>query len=206
VSLHELTPAYRRVIHALTRQPGLSREEIADQAFVGATTLSGGGYLKEMKKLGLIHISGWRRNGAGSFCIPLYSVGHCEDYVRPSVTAKNRAAPGMARLLEAIERQGPLDYRQAAGQAGLSTHTVKNAGYLDALVAQGKIYVVEWRRSRRGPFRPVYEAGQGIAAAPPVPLSSAQKSRAHRQRRRAVAAADNFASQLRHFHGDHDRI
>jgi len=190
----------------LTRQPGLSREEIAEQAFVGATTLSGGGYLKEMKKLGLIHISGWRRNSAGSFCIPLYSVGLCEDYVRPSITAKNRSAPGMARLLEAIESQGPLDYRQAAGQAGLSPHTVKNAGYLEALVVQGKIYVVEWRRSQRGPFRPVYEAGQGIAATPPVPLSSAEKSHAHRQRRQAVAATDSFATQLRHFHGNRDRI
>lgn len=192
-----LPPAYRRIAAALLRQPGLTREEIARHAYVGATTLSGGGYLKDMKRLGLIHVSGWRRNASGSFCIPQYSAGPGTDYPRPRITAENRAAAGMARLLEAIERQGPLDYRQAAQMAGLSVNTVKNAGYLEALAAQGKIHVAGWRRSRRGPFRPVYEAGCGTAAPRPAPLSSAEKSRAHRQRCQAVAAVDNLALQAR---------
>ena len=190
-------PAYRRIFAALTRHSGLSREEIAERAYVALTTLSGGGYLKHMRELGLIHVSGWRRNRLGSFCVPQYSAGPGEDCPRPRVTRDNRDAPGMRLLLEAIERHGPLDYKQAAHMAGLAENTVKNAGYLDALVEQRKIHVAFWRRARRGPSRPVYEAGFSTACAPPAPLSGAEKSRTHRRRRRAELAAGSLVLQLR---------
>lgn len=197
VRLDQLPPAYARIVTALTRRPGLSRDEIAQQAHVAATTLSGGGYLRHMKELGLIHISGWRRNAAGAFVIPHYSAGAGRDYPRPQLTAENREAPGMQRLLAAIELHGPVDYRQAARLAGLSVNTAKNAGYLQALVAQGKIHVAGWRRSQRGPFRPLYEVGAGVTAPLPPPLSAAEKSRKHRRVRSAAAAGQSLAAQLR---------
>ena len=197
IKLGSLPPGYARILAALTRRPGLSREEIAQQAYIADTTLSGGGYLRHMKELGLIHISGWRRNASGAFSIPQYSPGRGKDYPRPRSTAEIREAPGMSRLLEAIERSGPLDYRQAARLAGLSPNTVKNAGYLKSLVAQGEIHVSEWRRSRNGPPCPVYETGHGQSAPPPAPLSAAEKSRRHRTRKMAASCEGNLAAQLR---------
>ncbi|HEX8987788.1 MAG TPA: hypothetical protein VF816_07495 [Rhodocyclaceae bacterium] len=189
--------AVQRVVEVLRRTPGLSKEEIAERAFVGAATLSGGGYLKAMKEAGLIHVSGWARNASGGFTTPLYSAGSSTDCERPQVTAQNRAAPGMQRLLEAISSAGPLDYREAAALAGLSPNTVKNAGYLDLLVAQGKLHVAEWRRARKGPMRPVYAFGPGASAPKPAPLSGAEKSRSHRWRQAAVAGSSSLAMQVR---------
>ena len=197
ITLDSLPPAYARIIVALTRRSGLSREEIAQQAYVAASTLSGGGYLRHMKSLGLVHISGWRTNSTGAFSIPQYSAGPGKDYPRPRMTPEVRQAPGMQRLLESIERFGPLDYRQAAHFAGLSPNTVKNSGYLNALVAQGKIHVAAWRRSNRGPFRPLYESGGGRAVSPPPALSAAEKSRAHRCRLSVASNFDGLAAQIR---------
>lgn len=197
IRLDTLPRGYARILTALNRRPGLTREEIAQQAYVAATTLSGGGYLRHMKELGLIHISGWRRNAAGAFSIPQYSAGRGKDYPRPRMTPEIREAPGMNRLLEAIERHGPVDYRQAARLAGLSPNTVKNAGYLRSLMSQGLIYVSSWRRSRNGPPRPLYEHGEGRSLPPPAPLSAAEKSRRHRLRKSVVHGAGNLASQLK---------
>lgn len=192
-----LPPGYARILTALNRRPGLTREEISQQAYVAATTLSGGGYLRHLKELGLVHISGWRRNASGAFSIAQYSPGRGKDYPRPQSVPASREAPGMLRLLEAIERAGPLDYRQAARLAGLSPNTVKNAGYLKALAAQGMIFVSEWRRARNGPPRPLYEAGQARSVPRPAPLSPAQKSRRHRTRKSAAIGAGSLAAELR---------
>jgi len=165
------------------------------RAFVGATTLSGGGYLKAMKEAGLIHISGWQRNASGAFTTPLYSVGREDDCNRPQITKENRAAPGMERLLAAIRDVGPIDYRQAAKLAVLSPNTVKSSGYLEALVAQRKIHIADWRRGRNGPMRPVYEFGPGKEAPRPNPRSHAENVRTHR--RRKMALSGNLAVQIR---------
>lgn len=192
-----LPPAYKRILAALNRHPGLSREEVSEQAYVAATTLSGGGYLRHMKALGLIYISGWRRNMAGVFAIPQYSAGRSKDYPRPKMTTQTREAPGMLRLLKVIERFGPLDYRQAARLAGLSPNTVKNAGYLKALMAQGRVFVSEWRRSRNGPPRPLYEVGHQKSTPPPNVLNAAEKSSRHRTRKAVLNATKCFAEQVR---------
>ncbi|MFA7281683.1 MAG: hypothetical protein WC100_16480 [Sterolibacterium sp.] len=192
-----LPPAYKRILIVLERQSGLCREEIAEKAYVATTTLSGGGYMRHMKELGLIHISGWRRNASGAFVIPLYSAGRSQDYARPKMSDENRAAPGMLRLLEVIERHGPLDYRQAARLAGLAANTAKNAGYLKALVAQGRIHISDWRRSRNGPPRPIYDSGKGVSANPPIRLPSSEKSRAHRIRR--AARDGSFIGQIQQY-------
>ncbi len=209
---HAIAPALsvsraaQRIVEALRRSPGLSKEEIAERAFVGVATLSGGGYLKTLKEAGLIHVSGWARNASGGFTTPLYSAGASADCDRPQVTAQNRAAPGMQRLLEAIRQAGPLDYREAAALAGLSPNTVKNAGYLDMLVTQGKLHVSGWRRARKGPMRAVYALGPGETAPKPAPLSGAEKSRSHRWRRAAVAGASSLAMQMRMAAGSRPRI
>jgi hypothetical protein len=196
----------QRIVDVLVRTPGLSKEEIAERAFVGAATLSGGGYLKTMKDAGLIHVSGWARNSSGGFTTPLYSAGSSADCSRPQVTAQNRAAPGMLRLLEAVRTLGPLDYREAAEAAGLSANTVKNAGYLEMLAAQDKLHICEWRRGRKGPMRPVYAFGPGETAPKPQPLSSAEKSRSHRWRRAAVAGMSSLAMQMRMAAGSRTRV
>lgn len=198
------SPAFTRIQSALSRRGGLTRKELAAAAYVSETTLSGGGYLRQLRQQGLIHISGWRRSASGSFSIPLFSLGPGPDFPRPSIKLSNRSAAGMERLVEAIRTVGPLDYRQAAAVAGLSPNTVKNAGYLDALLAQERIHIDFWRRGRRGAPRPVYKAGPGANAPRPDALSQQEKSRAFRQRK--LAASESVAKLLRFYVScDHSR-
>jgi predicted ArsR family transcriptional regulator len=189
--------ACSRILAALARQGGLTRKELAAAAYVGETTLSGGGYLQQLRQRGLIHVSGWRRSASGSFSIPQFALGAGPDFPRPTINLANRAAAGMERLVEAIRAHGPLDYRQAAAAADLSPNTVKNAGYLDALLEQERIHVDSWQRGRRGAPRALYMAGSGANAPRPGALSPQEKSRAFRQRKLAASAADCFADQLR---------
>lgn len=193
------SPACSRILAALARQGGLTREELSQAAYVGMTTLSGGGYLRRLREQGLIHISGWRRSAAGSFSIPQFSLGAGPDYPRPTINLTNRAAAGMERLYEVIRTRGPLDYRQAAAAAELSPNTVKNAGYLDALMAQQRIHIESWQRSRRGPPLPLFIAGPGANAQRPVTLSPRDKSRAYRQRKLEATATNSLAEELLHF-------
>jgi len=199
ISIDDLpaSPANSRILAALARQGGLTREELSRVAYVGMTTLSGGGYLQRLRQQGLIYISGWRRSASGSFSMPQFSLGAGPDFPRPTVNLSNRAAAGMERLLEAIRTGGPLDYRQAAAAADLSPNTVKNSGYLDALLAQERIHIDSWQRGRRGPPRALFMAGPGANAPRPDALSPKEKSRAFRQRTLAVSASNCFADQLR---------
>lgn len=192
------SPAIGRILAALSRHPGgLSRAEIAKAAYVSESTLSGGGYLKRLRAEGRIHISGWRRSASGAFTIPLFSLGPGPDYPRPAVIPANRAAAGMERIVEALMRHGPMDYRQLAVAAGLSPNTLKNAGYLDALLAQKRIYVHGWHRGRGGPPRALFFAGNGPNAPKPAPLTNKEKLRAYRQRKHAAHLVGNLAAQLR---------
>jgi len=186
-----------RILATLRRAPGLTKEEIAERAYVSVSTLSGGGYLKALRREGLIFISGWRRNGSGGFTTPLYSLGSGPDYPKPGVDEANREAPGMVRLLEVIARYGPIDYRQAARLSGLSLNTVKNSDYLDALLTQGKIHISGWRRARNGPMRPVYKLGARESEPRLSPYTPAEKSRAFRWRRAVAANAESFAARFR---------
>lgn len=118
----------------------------------------------------------------------------------PASPACSRILSALARhgrLVEAIRTGGLLDYRQAAAAAALSPNTVKNAGYLDALLAQGRIHIDSWQRGRRGAPRPLFMAGPGANALRPDALSPREKSRAFRQSKLAATAADCFADQLR---------
>lgn len=192
------SPAVTRILQALQNNPELSREQIAERAFVAPTTLSGGGYLKAMKDAGQIHISGWLRNGSGGFSTPLYSAGNNEDMPQPKISALTRQAPGMLRLLKSIETHGPIDYRRAARMAELSVNTVKTSGYLKALIAQRKIHIAEWRHNRRGPMCPLYEAGPGKNALRPEVPSHAERLRTYR-RRNSRTGATSLAGQLKAF-------
>ena len=52
--------------------------------------------------------------------------------------------PGMHRVLETLEHYGTLTYREIAQFSGLSRHTVKNSGFLYALIAQERIHIGGW--------------------------------------------------------------
>ncbi len=116
ISIDDLhaSPANSHILAALAHQGGLTREEIYHVAYVGMTTLSGGGYLQRLRHQGLIYISGWRRSASGSFSVPQFSLGAGPDFPRPTINLTNRTAAGMERLVDAIRSNVPLDYRQAA--------------------------------------------------------------------------------------------
>lgn len=170
------SPAMRRILAVLEQSGGLSRQEIARAAFVGAGTLSGGGYLALLRAARLIHVSGWSRNANG-FTTPLYAIGGGTDFPQPLADPEHRHGPGgLARIAIALRERGPLTYKEAAIAAGLSPNTVKSGRYMDALAAQGLAHVCGWRRSRRGPACAVYAAGTNrdlpLAAASDEPAAA----------------------------------
>lgn len=190
------SPAIGRVLAALEAagEP-LSVHEIAERAFIGLSTLQGGGYLRLMKDSGLIHVGGWRRGLAG-FNIPLIALGAGDDVPRPRLTAQDRMSPGMLALLEALEQHGDMTDREAALAAGLSPNTVRNAGYMVQLHQQKRIHIASWRRSKNGPMAAVYGHGEGIDAPQPKAFSAAAKAQRYRDKQRILYGRRSLVEQL----------
>lgn len=189
------SPAMLRILGVLEKKSNMSISDISAEAFVGLSTLACGGYIAALKKRQLIYISGWRKV-KGRFSTPLYSFGQLEDVVRPRIDDSNRDAPGMQSIVATLERYGNLTYREIAEFSGLSLNTVKNSGFLDALLAQGRIHIGDWRRSSRGPMSPIYVHGPGAAAPKPRSLTGAQKCSRHRARLRIAAKGSDLSSQM----------
>lgn len=185
----------RRILAVLERKSNMSISDLSAEAFVGVSTLACGGYIRALIKQRLIYISGWRKQ-QGRFTTPLYSLGNHENIARPRIDETNRSAPGMLTILETLKKTGPLMYREIAEYSGLSRNTVKNSGYLDALMAQGQIHISGWKRSRNGPMSAVYSIGGGKNAPKPAPRSPAEKSRLHRHRIKLSAQDRGLAGQL----------
>ena len=173
----------------------MSISDIAAEAFVGLSTLSCGGYIAALKKRQRIYISGWRKV-KGRFSTPLFSLGSNEDVPRPRIDKSNRDAPGMNRIVATLEHYGNLTYREIAEFSGLSLNTVKNSGFLDALITQERIHIGSWRRSSRGPMSPVYVHGPGLAESKPQSLTGAQKCSRLRARLRIAAKGSGLSSQM----------
>lgn len=178
----ENSRAMSRVLQVLQTCGPLSVQELARDAHVSETTLSGGGYLNRMRRAGMIHIAGWRKNCSG-FTTPLYAAGCEADCPRPPrFRDADRDSEGMARIVRALKRLGNLSAREAAAAADLSFNTLRSSRYMDILVEQGRIHILGWRRNERGPMTPVYRAGPGVSADKPPPFSAAAKSRRWRER------------------------
>jgi hypothetical protein len=189
------SPAMQRILGILGRKANMSVADISAEAFVGVTTLACGGYMAALKKRRLIYISGWRKV-KGRFSTPLYSLGELDDVPRPRVDDALRDAPGMQLIVATLAHFGPLTYREIAQHSGLSRNTVKNSGFLDALIVQQRIHVSGWRRAAHGPMSPIYAHGPGQAQARPAPLNSAQKSDRHRQRTRIATQGTGLSAQM----------
>ena len=189
------SPAMQRILGVLEKKSNMAVSDISAEAFVGITTLACGGYISSLKRRQLIYISGWRKI-KGRFSTPLYSVGSHTDVPRPKIDETSRDAPGMHRILETLQRYGELTYRDIARYSGLSLNTVKNSGYLDAMVAQGLIHVGAWRRSRNGPMSAVYFTGPGVSVEKPNPITGAEKCKRHRDRERISAQGNGLKSQM----------
>lgn len=185
----------RRVVALLKRRGSLPAADIAREAFVSEASLNGGGYLKALRQARLIYISGWSKNCNG-FTTPLYSAGDDDDFPRPEFEARDRDSLGMARIVAALKRLGPMSYKEVALASGLSANTVKNAQYMDSLCAQGRIHVCAWRRNRNGPMLPVYEEGPGVDAAKPENYSAADKSRRYRLKQRLLQSRPTLFALL----------
>ena len=189
------SPAMRRILNVLEQKSNMSISDISAEAFVGVSTLACGGYIAALKRQKLVYVSGWRKI-KGRFATPLYCLGQLADVLRPRIDESNRDAPGMDRIVATLARYGRLTYREIAQFSGLSVNTVKNSGFLDALIAQGRIHVADWRRSAHGPLSPVYACGPGVAAPKPAALTRAQKDRRRRARQRIAAQGIGLAAQI----------
>ena len=189
------SPAMQRILGVLGKKSNMSIADISAEAFVGISTLACGGYIAALKKNQRIYISGWRKI-KGRFSTPLFSLGCADDVPRPRIDDSNREAPGMESIVATLQRYGKLTYREIAELSGLSPNTVKNSGYLDALIAQERIHINGWRRPSHGPMSPVYAHGPGEAAPKPQSLTGAEKCSRHRDRLRIVAQGDGLSAQL----------
>lgn len=189
------SPAMQRILRVLEKKSNMSVSDISLEAFVGATTLACGGYIKVLKARRLIFISGWRKIN-GRFSTPLYSLGDQADVVRPKIDDSSRDAPGMWRILETLALYGNLTYRDIARFSGLSLNTVKNSGYLNALIVQQRIHIGSWQRSHGGPLSPVYHLGPGVAVDKPAAIPAMEKCRRHRERGRIAARGQGLKALI----------
>jgi hypothetical protein len=189
------SPAMQRLLGVLEKKSNMAISDLSAEAFVGVSTLACGGYIAALKKRRSIYISGWRKVN-GRFSTPLFSIGCLDDVPRPRIDDLNREAPGMRLIVATLERYGQLTYREIAQFSGLSLNTVKNSGFLDALIAQARIHIGDWRRAAHGPMSPVYVLGPGLATAKPQTLSGAQKCSRHRERQRIAAQGVGLAAQM----------
>lgn len=189
-------PAILRIVSVLENCTPLSSHEIAEKAAISHGTLTGGGYLKAMKTAKLIHIAGWRQSACG-FATALFALGDKEDCIRPKVHQGNRDSDGMQRIVKALEMHGPMTYREIGLKADLAHTTIKNAKYMEALVAQERVHILTWRRSKMGPMSAIYEAGSGPNASKPKPFDQAEKSRRHRFKKWALSEARTVAGICR---------
>lgn len=190
----EQSPAMQRLLRLFQRKSDLSVSDMAAEAFIGINTLACGGYVSALKKAGYIHVSGWRKTRRG-FSTPLYSRGDQPDLPRPEYDDAERAAPGMDLIVNALLRRGPMSYPEIAAVTGLSLHTIKNSGYLSALRTQRRVHICDWRRARKGPMTPIYDAGAGSDAPKPETFSSAEKSRRYRERKDLLHGDRSLAAQ-----------
>ncbi|WP_157272440.1 hypothetical protein [Azonexus hydrophilus] len=181
-----LSPAMRRILALLQSRSPLSAKEISQHAFVAAKTLEGGGYLKKMKAMGLIRVEGWAKNHNG-FTTPIYAAGAGPDCPRPKFQTRDRDSVGMARIVAALEGSANLGYRDIAELAGLSTNTIKNGGYMDVLMKQGRVHISAWRRNRKGGQTPLYSAGPGANAVKPPLLTRQEIMSRYRERQRVLS-------------------
>ena len=189
------SPAMQRILQVLEKKSNMSASDLSAEAFVGVTTLACGGYIKALRARRLIFVSGWRQV-KGRFSTPLFSLGNQADVERPRIDESNRDAPGMWRILATLQRYGLLTYREIAHYSGLSLNTVKNSGYLSALVVQQRIHIAAWKRSQGGPMLPVYRSGAGIAAEKPAAASPRDKSRRHRERLRIATRGQGLKALI----------
>lgn len=190
------SPAIQRILSILHKKSDMSASDLSNEAFVGLTTLSCGGYLKTLKAKRLIHISGWRKTHKG-FVTPLYSLGDKADLPRPEFTDADRDSVGMGTIVDALHRFGMMTYLEVAEKTGLSANTIKTAKYMDILVKQNRIHIARWRRNKAGPMTAVFAYGEGESAEKPAPLSRAEANKRYRTKKEILTSPrQDLASQL----------
>lgn len=187
--------AMQRILGALEKKPNMSIADISAEAFVGINTMASGGYIAALTKQRRIYVSGWRKVSS-RFSTPLFSPGSIANLPRPRIDKTNREAPGMQGILATLVRYGNISYREISQFSGLSPNTVKNSGYLDALIVQERIHIGGWRRSSHGPMSPIYAHGPGEVVPKLPSLTSAQKGGRHRARLKIVAQGVGLSSQI----------
>lgn len=185
----------QRIISALNDPLGLSLDALAVATGIDRKCLAYGGYLSTLRRLQLIHIGGWLRTESGGFQ-PVYRAGPGQELPRPKVRLFELDSAGIRLIERVLQTQGPMGYRELAEATGLACSTLKNGGYLDALLIQQRIYIECWERSSRGRMRAVYAAGNGHQAEQPTPFSAAEKSRRFRLKKLGATSRQDDWEQL----------
>jgi len=80
----DVNPAMQRILRALKKKPDLSIADLSNEDMIGMNMLVCSAYVRQLKHLKLIFISGWRKKN-GRFCTPLFSWGSAADAPRPNM-------------------------------------------------------------------------------------------------------------------------
>ena len=84
----------------------LNSIQLRDRTFKSIASETGlhpmtvGNYIREMHKVGLVHISGWEQDRLGRDCTAIYSWGFGKDKPRHKFTAAQRQARHRAKQLQ----------------------------------------------------------------------------------------------------------
>lgn len=153
---------------------------IAKALGANESTLRNGGYIKALKSAEKLFICGWRRANGNGFSTPVFRAGKGKECPRPKLSQVGRNTPMMIAIVEALKKHGALTYRELATIICSSHTTIKNAKYMEELVAQNRVHVVDWKRNKNGPMAAIYAAGAGFNAPRPPAYSQGQKSARYR--------------------------
>lgn len=77
-----ITTVMARILAALEERGDMTAHDLAEAACTCVNSLSGGGYLRRMRALGMIRVASWQRNAPGA-PTPVYSLSPGADAKPP---------------------------------------------------------------------------------------------------------------------------
>lgn len=124
------SPSMRRILLALRAHGPMTIQQIASAVHVAESTLTGGGYLKHLRDLGLIHVHSYKKLGGMPTWRKFWAFGPGADAVRkPPLTRAERSRKHREKV------------RQQFGSIANRILKSRNFGGSDRIVLDGvKVY------------------------------------------------------------------
>lgn len=204
VSTFEHSVAITRVVRELHTGLSYTREMLSERAFVDDKYLCR--IIKQLKDLGLIHITQWTRLTTAYQAHYKFGPGPDAKQPRKTKPTVDISTSVVAERMLSLLREGEQRADVLASAAMCATEYAYRLMRL--MKAENRIHVCDWvRNGGGGAYTPVYRHGPGRNAIRPSPKTAAQIKRERRKRliqAYGKALADRMLSSRRK--GGADRI